>query len=126
MHRFKVLLCIVACAVAVSCSDSANQKSGESRTIKTRPATENRVPGQYIVTLKEGVGTELLQEVFAEFGIQSVKDLSSGRYLITLEKDPGPEVIIKQAATSSEIEHVQPNYIYRTMQPAQESPQRTR
>ena len=123
MHRFKVLLCIIACTLVASCSDSANQKSEELRTIKTRPATENRVPGQYIVTLKEGISIELLQEVFAEFGVKSVKDISKGRYLITLEKDPGPEVITKQAATSSEIEYAQPNYIYRTMQPAQESPQ---
>ena len=108
------------------CTDSANQKNLEPRTITPQPATENRVPGQYIVTLKEGGSTETLNEVFDEYGIQSIKDLSKGRYLITLEKDPGPESITKQAATSSEIEHVQPNYIYRTMQPGQESPQRMR
>jgi hypothetical protein len=126
MIRLLLGYIILGVLVVVGCAESENQKNLDPRTITTPPAIENRVPGQYIVTLKEGVGTELLQEVFAEFGIQSVKDLSSGRYLITLEKDPGPEVIIKQAATSSEIEHVQPNYIYRTMQPAQESPQRTR
>lgn len=76
--------------------------------------------------LKEEGSEETLHKVFAEFGIKSIQDLSKGRYLITLEKDPGPEDITKQAATISDIKHVQPNYIYRTMQPAQESWQHVR
>ena len=110
----------------MSCGDSANQKNLEPRVITTQPATENRVPGQYIVKLKEEGSTETLHKVFAEFGVKSIQDLSKGRYLITLEKDPGLEGITRQAVTSSNIEYVQPNYIYRTMQPAQEGSQRIR
>jgi hypothetical protein len=105
------------------CTDSANQKNLEPRTITTQPATENRAPGQYIVTLKKGASFKTLTEVFNQFGIQSIKDLSKNRYLITLQQDPGPEEMAKHAATSSEIEDVQPNYIYREMQPSQEKPQ---
>jgi hypothetical protein len=108
------------------CTDSTNEKNLEPRTITTQPATENRVPGQYIVTLRKGGSSETLTEVFNKYGIKSIKDLSKDRYLITLKQDPGPESITKQAATSSVIEYVQPNYIYRTMQPAQEKPQLTR
>ena len=119
--------CIFLCGMAVAgCTDSTNQKNLEPRTITTQPATENRVPGQYLVTLKEGGSSETLTEVFNQYGIKSIKSLAKDRYLITLEQDPGPEEIAKQAATSSEIESAQPNYIYRTMQPAPENLQRIR
>lgn len=117
----RLLSCIFLCGLLVAgCTDSTNQKNMEPRTITTQPAMKNRVPGQYIVILKEGGSSETLTEVFIQYGIQSIKDLSRDRYVITLEQDPGPEEISKKAATSTEIEYVQPNYIYRTMQPAQE------
>jgi hypothetical protein len=108
------------------CTDAANQKNVEPRTLATQPATENRLPGQYIVTLKESGSSETLTEVFKQYGIKSIQDLSRGRYLITLEQDPGPEEMANQAATASDIEQVQPNFIYRTMPPIQDSPQRAR
>ena len=112
--------------MAMGCSEPANQKSVEPRTLATQPVTENRLSGQYIVTLKEGTSAEILNEVFKQYGIKSIQDLSRGRYLITLEQDPGPEALANQAATVSDIEEVQPNYIYRTMPPTQDSPQRAR
>jgi len=112
---------LVAIVVA-GCTDSANQKNVEPRILTPQPASENRMPGQYLVTLKEGRSSETLIEVFKQYGIKSIQNLSNGRYLITLDQDPGPEAIAKQTANSSEIEDVQPNYIYRTMPPAQEKP----
>jgi len=110
--------------IAAGCTDSANQKNVEPRILTPQPASENRMPGQYLVTLKEGASTETLTEVFNQYGIKSIKDLSRNRYLITLEQDPSPEAIAKQAATASDIiEDVQPNYIYRTMPPSQDKPQ---
>lgn len=108
--------CIFLCSmVVVGCSDPANQKNSEARILTTDPAKENRMPGQYIVTLKEGASTETLTEVFHEYGIISIKELTESRYLIILEQDPGQKEITTQAATSLAIEHVQPNYFYRTM-----------
>ena len=104
----------------VGCVDATNQKNLEPKAVPAQAATDNRVVGQYIVTMKEGRDSETLTEVFQQYGIKSIKDLSQGRYVITLEQDPGPEEISKQAASSSEIDHVQPNYIYRTMEPVQE------
>ena len=111
------------CGLALAgCTDAANQKNMEPRILSPQPVKDNRLVGQYIVTLKEGRSSETLTEVFKQFGIKSIKDLSRGRYLITLDQDPGPEEMTKQTANSSEIEDVQPNYIYRTMPPAQEKP----
>jgi hypothetical protein len=118
-----IFLC---CMLVSGCTDAANQKNVEPRTLATQPATENRLPGQYIVTLKESGSSETLTEVFKQYGIKSIQDLSRGRYLITLEQDPGPEEMANQAATASDIEQVQPNFIYRTMPPIQDSPQRAR
>ncbi len=120
-------VCIFLCGIAVAgCSDSANQKNLEPIIITNEAATGNRVSGQYIVSLKKGVSTKTLTDVFNKFGIRSIKNLSNSRYLITLEQDPGPEIIAKQGATSSKIEYVQPNYIYRTMPTLQGDPQRPR
>jgi len=119
-----LISCIFLTGISVvGCTDSANQKNVEPRTITTQSATENRVSGQYLVTLKEGGSAETLTEVFKQYGIISIQDLSRGRYLITLEQDPGPEAIVSQAATASDIEQVQPNYLYRTMPPSHDKSQ---
>ena len=123
MRRLLLGYLFLVAIVVAGCTDSANQKNVEPRILTPQPAAENRAPGQYIVTLKEGGNSETLTEVFKQYGIKSIKDLSRNRYLITLEQDPSPEAIAKQAATASDIEAVQPNYIYRTMPPAQDKPQ---
>jgi len=115
------------CGLAVAgCTDAANQKNMEPRILSPEPVKDNRLVGQYIVTLKEGRSSETLTEVFQQYGIKSIQDLSRGLYLIILEQDPGPEALAKQAATSSDIEDVQPNYIYKTMPLLHDDIQRTR
>ena len=76
---------------AAGCTDSANQKSVQPRIVTQQPASENRIPGQYIVTLRNSANSEVLTEVFNEFGISAIKDLSRNRYLLILEQDPGME-----------------------------------
>ena len=122
MGRLLLGYIFLVAIVVAGCTDSANQKNVEPRILTPQPASENRMPGQYLVTLKEGRSSETLIEVFKQYGIKSIQNLSNGRYLITLDQDPGPEAIAKQTENSSEIEDVQPNYIYRTMPPAQEKP----
>jgi len=122
-----LLVYIFLCSMMVfGCTDSANQKNMEPRILSPQPAKENRLVGQYIVTLKESGSSETLTEVFQQYGIKSIQELSRGLYLIILEQDPGPEALAKQAATSSDIEDVQPNYIYRTMPLLQHDTQRPR
>ena len=123
MGRLLLGYIFLVAMVVAGCTDSANQKNVEPRILTPQPTSENRMPGQYLVTLKEGASTETLTEVFKQYGIKSIQDLSRNRHLITLEKDPGPEVNSKQAATASDIQDVQPNYIYRTMPPVQDKPQ---
>ena len=67
------------------------------------------------MTLKEDVSADVLKQMFQPYGLKSVQKLSGGRYLVIVVQDPGPEVITKQAEISSDIEAVQPNYVYRAM-----------
>jgi hypothetical protein len=120
MIRLLLGYIFVSSIIAAGCTDSANQKNLDPRTITPQPASENRIPGQYLVTLKEGGSPEKLTEVFNKYEIKSIQELSTGRYLITLDQDPGPQEVSKQAATSSNIEHVQPNYFYQTMPSTQQ------
>ena len=101
--------------IGLGCTESTNQKNFEPRTLTPQPTSENHLPGQYIVTLQEGASSKVLTAVFNQYDIKSIKDLSSDRYLLTVGQDPGPEEIAKQAATSSDIVTVQPNYVYRAM-----------
>ena len=111
-----LVCCLMLCSLTVvGCSEPVTQKYNESHNTSSHPTNENRLPGQYIVTLKEGASVDVLTQVFQPYGIKSMRDLSRGRYLIILQRDPGPEEITKQAATSSVIEAVQPNFVYQTM-----------
>lgn len=76
----------------------------------------DRVPGEYIVTLKTGAD-DLSQEIrgaYSEFGVIRLAPIGSGRYLLKLERDPGPSVIEQRASRVPAIQSAQPNYIYRT------------
>ena len=118
VHVLLSMACLGGVLLA-GCYESTNQENLEPKSITTQTQTENRVAGQYIVILKEGGSQATLVEVFKPYGIKSIRVLSKGRYIITLEQDPGPADISSTAATSEEIESVQPDYIYRATQPAQ-------
>ena len=119
-----LLSCIFLSGISVvGCTESTNQKNIEPRTLSPQPVLENRLPGQYIITLKEGGNSETLTSVFQQYGIKAIQNVSRNRYLIILKQDPGPEIITKQAATSSEIEAVQPNYTYQATPQTQHIPQ---
>lgn len=126
MLRLLFICFFLGSVLTTGCSEPANHKSQSTESMQMQPANGNRMPGQYIVTLKAETDTEILYDVFAAYGVKSIKDLSKGRYLITLDKDPGPEEITKEASTISDIKHVQPNYIYRTMPLLQDNSQRPR
>ena len=116
-----LLSCLLLGSIAlIGCTESTNQKNIEPRTLTPKPVSENQLPGQYIVTLKEGANSETLTSVFQQYGIKSIQDLSKGRYLIKLEQDPGQDTITKQAAASSKIEAVQPNYTYQAVPQTQQ------
>ncbi len=112
-----IVLALLAVTVGTSCS--GNSKPPLPRTYTERPSifNENRVPGEYIVTIDESGDEERIRELFEAYLVEKVKDLGRGRFLIKLEQDPGPEVVKRKGLESAFIKHVQPNYIYRPMTP---------
>ncbi len=77
-------------------------------------ATENRVPGEYLVQLRDASADEgTIRRVFKEFGILQMEPLGKGLWQVRLERDPGPEALERVAAGNAAIVHIQPNYRYR-------------
>ena len=112
----KLLGCLLLCSItAVSCTDTVNEKNESPQILSPQPTKENRLAGQYIITLKEGASSEALKQVFEQYDIKAIHALSRNRYLIILEQDPGPEVMTEKAAISAGIEAVQPNNVYQAM-----------
>jgi hypothetical protein len=86
--------------------------------LRSMPRAEqaDRVPGEYIVTLKAGAKDrhQDVRNVYSEFSVIHVKPVGNNRYVLKLERDPGLSVIKQKAEHAPAIESVQPNFIYRT------------
>ncbi|MCG6887573.1 MAG: hypothetical protein LJE74_10215 [Proteobacteria bacterium] len=80
--------------------------------VNIQPTANNRVPGEYLVTLTASGNPESLRSVFNAYGVKAIREFSKGRYLVVLEHDPGPEEIAERVAASTDIVRVQPNFIY--------------
>ena len=75
--------------------------------------SQQRVPGQYLVTLAAGADVKAIAEVYGRFGIKATRDLGNSLFLVTLTEDPGPAEIEKLGRGNARIKAVQPNYVYR-------------
>lgn len=116
---FSITGLIISCIVYVGCTEPVNHHSGNKDPVKIESQAENRMPGEYIVTLKDGGNLEVIQKAFSELGIESLQGLSNRRVLMKLKDDPGPEQVEKLGTAATGIESVQPNYIYKQQdQPA--------
>ncbi len=98
--------------LTAGCSNSHTETYTKDREL-IRESNQNRVPGEYIVTVREGADVSAAQALFSEFDIREVRDLGGRRLLLKLGKDPGPETVQRKAAGSEKIQAVQPNFIYR-------------
>ena len=110
-----IVLTLLAVTVGTSCS--GNGKPPLPRTYTEQPSVsrENRVPGEYIVTIDESGDEARIRELFEAYFVIKIEDLRRGRFLIKLEQDPGPEVIKRKGLESPFVKRVQPNYIYRPL-----------
>jgi len=75
-------------------------------------AAPERVRGEYIVTAP-GIDAARLRRLFSVYEVRDVADLGAGRFLIRLNRDPGPAEIERTALGSGDIKAIQPNFIYR-------------
>ena len=83
---------------------------------KPAPATipsQDRVPGEYLVSVQKGGDEALIRKVFASYSVRDVQPVSDNLFLVKIDQDPGPEEIKRKAEESDRIRGVQPNYVYR-------------
>jgi hypothetical protein len=92
---------LAAASVLCACGNSASR------------AAENRVAGEYIVTLAPEGDAKTISDVFGRFDLRSVQPIGNGAFLVVLGDDPGLAAMQKLAAANAAIKAVQPNYHYR-------------
>ena len=73
---------------------------------------DQRVMGEYIISIEEGVDQDIIYSLFADYKGLSLINIRSNIYLIKLENDPGPENLRIEYLDKEEIKDIQPNYKY--------------
>ncbi len=73
---------------------------------------EDRVTGEYIITVEEGIDRDNIYGLFTDHTIVSLEKIKNNIFLIRLENDPGPEKIRNKYIGLDAIKDIQPNYKY--------------
>lgn len=73
----------------------------------------DRVPGEYIVTLRIDDSKGIVRELYVAYGVLKVTDIGRGRYLLKIQNDPGFAVMKTIVKNSPAIISIQPNFVYR-------------
>ncbi|MHA2092209.1 MAG: hypothetical protein ACW98K_15255 [Candidatus Kariarchaeaceae archaeon] len=108
-YRLFLLLIVLLFLVVLSCA-SNNRKSHDKPD--AAEFAEGRIPGEYLVTVKEGIGEEYIDTVFAASKVVAVDKITTNLYLIKIEDDPGPSKIYEDYLKDENIDKIQPNYKY--------------
>lgn len=95
--------------VFISCA--SNDKKNSQKP-KFEEFEDERVIGEYIVTVKEGIDEKFLYKLFSANAVLKVKKIHQNIFLVKLENDPGPTEIYKLYFEDEDIENIQPNYKY--------------
>jgi len=77
------------------------------------PEAADRVPGEYVITLRPRASAEAIDTAYGSFGITRLQDLGGGKYLIRLSQDPGLEMVRRAGHASGHVAAAQPNFVYR-------------
>jgi hypothetical protein len=100
--------------VTMSCSAVNDGGVAASPRVQSGAANaQQRVTGEYIVTLRQGADEAAVRELFSAFDVQELSTIGGQQRLLKVRKDPGSAVMQSKAAESPAIEAIQPNFIYR-------------
>src|SRR5215469_11456618 len=81
---------------ATSAHSSQSGPSNDKPTPATIPP-QDRVPGEYLVSVQKGGDDALIRKVFAPYSVRDVQPVSDNLFLLKLDQDPGPEEIQRKA-----------------------------
>ena len=107
-------LALAGTAAGSACGETPRDPHGAAAGTWSR---QNRVSGEYLVTVAALADEKAITDLYGRFGIKSIRNLGKGVFLVTLTEDPGPSTMEKLRAGNRQIEAVQPNYAYRTGEP---------
>lgn len=103
-------------SITVAVSTGFNSYASDEVVIKQQQRNtiydDDRVEGEYVVTMKETTNEELLYELFSSNEVSYVEKITDRIFLIRLEIDPGPSEIYKSYLNHDNIEAIQPNFKY--------------
>jgi hypothetical protein len=108
-YHHALLLLVLSSLVVLS---GAGNRRNNHDNKAVQELEENRVPGEYLVTVKEGIGKEYLNKLFAANRVSAVEEISPKLFLVKIEDDPGPSQVYEEYLNDRNIEKIQPNYIY--------------
>jgi hypothetical protein len=77
-------------------------------------AGQNRVPGEYLVTVVERGRIAAIADLYGQFGIKELRDLGGTVFLLLVTEDPGPARMEQVRRESAYILAVQPSLVYGT------------
>ncbi len=100
-----------------ACASPADPAAGHAGTPRTAAGREDRVPGEYLVTVRKGGDEALIRQLYAPYAVREVKSLGGDLFLVRLDQDPGPDAVRRKGLASDRIRDVQPNFVYRVGPP---------
>jgi hypothetical protein len=71
-----------------------------------------RVPDEYLIKLSPDADRGIIAEYFGKYGIKDIFALGGETYLLVLQHDPGPEMVVSLVFEDDRVMAVQPNIIY--------------
>lgn len=77
-------------------------------------ARQDRVPGEYLVTVAARDRVAAIADLYGQFGIKEIRDLGGTVFLLRVTEDPGPARMEQVRGGSAHILAVQPNLVYGT------------
>ena len=77
-------------------------------------ARQDRVPGEYLVTVVARDRVAAIADLYGQFGIKDMRDLGGTVFLLLVTEDPGPARMEQVREGSAEILAIQPNLVYGT------------
>ena len=105
---------VFALTTMVAGTSCGHGEDNKSATLEDFSTPQDKVRGEYLVTLSAGADVEVITSVYGQFGIQKMKNVGNNVVLVTLSEDPGQTRMDEIGAQESRIEAIQPNLVYRS------------
>ena len=106
----------VLASLIVACQHSAASPSASITVVSEPPmvpADDDRVPGEWLVTVRPGVSAADLMTRYRTLGVLTAIPVSAELYLLRFPPDRSPSEAQVRTAGAIEVVAVQPNFRYR-------------